>query len=101
MKRELSLPADTYFIDYRQVFGDSFPVDSLTDGVHLGKGPNGKLAHAMLKGHDILLPAPAVEGDRDQSFADAMLAREIVTPEMKSGALGDEELNYDDLDYEG
>ena len=101
LKKELSLPADTYYIDYRQIFGDTFPAKSLTDGVHLDKGPNGKLAHAMLKGHDVLLPAPVVEGDRDQSFADALLTREIITPEMKVAGIGEEELNYDDLDYEG
>ena len=101
LKRELKLPADTYFLDYRQIFGDTFSSKSLSDGVHLDKAESNKLAHALLKGHDVLLPAPTVAGDPDQTFADALLAQEIVTPEMKSDKLGEEELNYDDLDYEG
>ena len=101
LKRSLTLPSDTYFIDYRQIFGDTFGADCLTDGVHLDKGSNSKLAHALLKGYDILLPAPVVEGDPDQTFADALLACEIITPDVKAGGLAEEELNYDELDYEG
>ena len=56
LKRSLTLPSDTYYIDYRQIFGDTFS---------------------------------------------ALLPCEIITPDVKAGGLAEEELNYDELDYEG
>ena len=105
LKRVLKLPKDTYFVDYRQIFGDEFSKDSLCDGVHLDLAHCKKLANTMVKGFDAFLPAPALVGDGDESFAEALQAAEIITPDVKfgDGDGGDgtaEDYNFDDLDFE-
>ena len=101
LKRDLTLPADTFYVDYRQVFGDALDNGALEDGVHLEEGHCKKLAHALLGGYEVFLPAPA-PADPDSSFADALQAVEIITvdvPVDKADELGDN-INWDDLDYD-
>ena len=101
LKNSLNLPHDCYYVDYRQIFGDSFSHESLDDGVHLESKHNDKLAHALLKGYDVLLPAPKDGGDKDCSFSEAMLAADIITPDVKSDSSnGEKALNWDDLDFD-
>ena len=101
LKRALPLPADTFYIDYRQIFGDSFGPKSLVDGVHLEDGHDKKFAHALLKGYDVLLPAPPVEGDDDTSLADALQEVGIITHDVRQDKESLKGINFDDLDYEG
>ena len=105
LRRQLPLPADCYFIDYRQIFGDSFGKHSLEDGVHLEEGHSKKFAHALLKGYDVLLPAPPAPADKDATLAESLHAVEIIARESTAAA-GEkekertEEYEWDNLDYD-
>ena len=106
LRQNLPLPADTYYVDFRQIFGDSFGAGSLVEHVHLEDGPCRVLANFLLRGHEILLPAPQTDDDGDVSFADALQAAEIIVPAEDKDA-GEQEAddfggyNFDDLDFEG
>ena len=48
IRRNLLLPADSYYVDFRQLFGDDFSADSLLDHVHLDDLPNKTFANFLL-----------------------------------------------------
>ena len=58
----------------------------------------------MIKGHDVLLPAPVLEGDQDSTFAETLHAVEIiaraVTHSVGQDKEKEEEYNFDNLDFE-
>ena len=87
-------------VDYCQIFGDNFNHKSLEDGVHLEAKHNDKLAHALLKGYDVLLPAPQDDGYKDISYSKAMHATDIIIQDVKSDSNGDKSFDFDDLDFE-
>ena len=103
LRRQLSLPADTFFIDFRQIFGSSFSADTLSDHVHLKDSECQKLANALIRGPEVFLPAPQDETAADSSFAEALNDREIITPDLTPDPEGQGQskgFNFDDLDYE-
>ena len=101
----LNLPADTEYVDYRQIFGNNFDTNHLHDGVHLQDDENKKLAQFLLRGPGILQSHTVDPRLNDISFMDALKLYEISTTtgiieeEEEREPLG--EINYDDLDYEG
>ena len=103
LRRQLPLPADCYFVDYRQIFGDSFGAHSLEDGVHLEEGYCKKFAHSLLKGYDVFLPAPALSADKDATLADSLHEVEIIARDSAAGTgekETEEEYQWDNLDYD-
>ena len=103
-KRALPLPADTFYVDYQQIFS-TFDSKSLEDGVHLEEGQSKKLAHALLQGYEVLLPAPADNKDPDISLASAMHEAGIIIKDCPTDADTDKDaldksIDWDDLDYE-
>ena len=103
LRRNLPLSADSYFVDFRQIFGNDFSTNSLYDHVHLDEIPNRTYANFLLRGIEVLLPAPPLEDDMDASFSDAMHTAEIIVPsgEKELEKVDDDPYNFDNLDYEG
>ena len=102
LKRALPLPQDTFYVDYRQIF-TTFTHDSLDDGVHLEDGHSKRFAHALLKGYDVLHPAPADLPEEDSSLASALQTAGIIIKDTKADSDKDDDdksINWDDLDYE-
>ena len=96
----LPLPSDTYFVDFRQIFGAEFRDDMTPDKVHLHDAQCRVLANFLLRGHEVLLPAPPLL-EPDASFDDAMRAVEICVPAAeKEKEPVESEFNFDNLDYE-
>ena len=103
LRRQLTLPADTYFVDFRQIFGNSFSADTLEDHVHLKDSECNKVANALIRGPEVFLPVPLDETAADSSFSEALNDRSIITPDLTPDGEGQAKksaFNFDDLDYE-